>query len=108
VRIHLAGEHALEFQGFDFARQRVHVGSNRPCGAFVVLGGGQLQQFVGAAEAVCQAADAGDDLVKLCAFLAELLGPLGVVPDIGVFQFAADFFETFALRLVVKDTPVTT
>jgi hypothetical protein len=33
------------------------------------------------------------------------LGALGVVPDVGVFEFAAYFFETLALGVVVKDTP---
>jgi len=41
----------------------------------------------------------------LRAFLAQLLSTLRVVPDVRVFKFATYFFETFLLRLVVKDTP---
>jgi hypothetical protein len=105
VRIHLAGKHALEFQRLDLARDCVDIGGNRRDGTFVLLGLGQLQQFVRAAQAIVQAADAVDDLVELRAFLAELLGALGVVPDVRIFKLAANFLETFLLRLVVKDTP---
>src|SRR5262249_17303111 len=74
-------------------------------GALVAFGFGQLQQFVRAAQALGEAADTVDDLVELGAFLAELLRALRVVPDIGILQLAAYFFETFLLGLVVKDTP---
>jgi len=46
-----------------------------------------------------------DDLFELGAFLAQVLGPLRVVPDGRTFQFATYFFETLSLGLVVKDTP---
>jgi hypothetical protein len=105
VRIHLAGKHALEFQRLDLARDSLDIGGNRRDGAFVLLGFGQLQQFVRAAQAIVQAADAVDYLVELRALLAELLGTLGVVPDVRIFKLAANFLETFLLRLVVKDTP---
>jgi hypothetical protein len=67
-----------------------------------------LQQLIGPAQTIVEVADAVDDLVELRAFLAELLGALGVIPDVGIFQLASYFFETFALGVVVKDTPVTT
>ena len=35
----------------------------------------------------------------------QRLGPLGVVPDVGAFQFAVYFFETFDFAVKVKDTP---
>jgi hypothetical protein len=41
-------------------------------------------------------ADAVDGLSSM-ARSAQRLGALGIVPDIGVFQFAADFFQTFDL-----------
>jgi len=108
VRIHLAGKHALEFQRLDFARERIDVGRNGLRGAFVVFRSSQLQQFFGPAQAFRQAADAVDDLVELSAFLAELLRALGLIPDVRIFQLAADFLQAFALGVVVKDTPVTT
>jgi len=75
------------------------------CRAFVAFGLCQLQQLVGAGQAFIEAADAVDDLVELRALLAELLRALGLVPNVGVFELTTDFFETFLLRLVVKDTP---
>ena len=39
--------------------------------------------------------------------LAEGLGTLGLVPYIGLFEFALDFGQAFSLALIVKDTPST-
>jgi len=36
---------------------------------------------------------------------AQGLGAFGVVPDIGVFELALDFFQTLTLGVVVKETP---
>jgi hypothetical protein len=35
----------------------------------------------------------------------QFLGALRIVPDSGVFQFAAYFVEAFELAVIVKDTP---
>jgi len=91
VRIHLAREHALEFQRFDFAGKRIDVGGNGLRGAFVVFRSGELQQLFGPAQTFRQVADAVDNLVELRAFLAEQLRTLGLIPDVRVFQLAADF-----------------
>jgi hypothetical protein len=40
-----------------------------------------------------------------CPLAPQFLRALGLVPDLGQFQFAADLFETFLLRVVVKETP---
>jgi len=34
-----------------------------------------------------------------------LLRTLGVVPDVGFFEFALDLYQLFTLVVVVKDTP---
>ena len=39
------------------------------------------------------------------AFASQRLGALGVIPDLGVFQFAFDFYQLFLLFSVVKGTP---
>jgi hypothetical protein len=36
------------------------------------------------------------------------LRALGVVPDIGVFKFTGDFFQTLLLGVEVKETPSAT
>jgi hypothetical protein len=64
-----------------------------------------LQQLVRAAQAIVQIADAVDDLVQRRAFLAQLLGALGIVPDVGILQLPPYFFQAFILDVVVKDTP---
>ena len=47
----------------------------------------------------------GDDVFQLRALLAQGLGPLGLVPDVRQGQFALYFDQSFALLVVVKDTP---
>jgi hypothetical protein len=105
VRVHLAGEHALELDLLDVRRESVEVGGNRFGGAVVLLGFCQVEQFAGPGQAVAERANAVDDLVERGALLAELLGPLRVVPDVRVLQLAGYFLETLALGVVVKDTP---
>ena len=83
----------------------VEVGGNRLGGAVVLLGFGQFEQFAGAAQAIAERADAVDDPVERSAFLAELLRPLRIVPDVWILEFPGYFLETFTLGVVVKDTP---
>jgi hypothetical protein len=74
-------------------------------GVLVVLHLGQLEQLERAAEALVERLQAVDDPLQRGAFAAEALGLLGLVPDRRAFQFAADFFQTFDLLVVVKGTP---
>jgi hypothetical protein len=83
----------------------VEIGGNRPGGAVVPFGFGQVEKFAGAAQAIAERTNPVDDLVERGALLAELLGPLRVVPDVRVLQLAGYFLETLALGVVVKDTP---
>jgi hypothetical protein len=105
VRIHLSGEHALEFQLLDTARKALDIVDDGIRRLFVVFHLGELQQLAGAGQAFGQRADAGDGFVQQRAFATERLGPLRVVPDVGAFQLAIDFFQTLYFRVVVKDTP---
>jgi hypothetical protein len=47
----------------------------------------------------------GDDTVQLGTLAAERLCLLLVVPDIGIFQFAAYLFQPVFLAGIVKGTP---
>ncbi len=105
VRIHLAGEHALEFELVDAARVTLDVLDDRIRGVLVVFQLDEVQQFAGADQAFAQVADAVDGLVQQRAFAAQRLRAFGVVPDVGTFQLAIDFFQTLDLGVVVKDTP---
>jgi hypothetical protein len=95
----------LEFQCLDLACEGLDIVGNRLHRRVVTLGAGQLKQFAGATQAIIKTADAVDDLVELRAFLAQLLGAFGVVPDVGILQLAAYFFQALSLGVVVKDTP---
>jgi hypothetical protein len=105
VRIHLATEHAAEFQhphaGFQLGNFPLDVGDGRR----VVLGLGQLQQFGG----IGQRRARGVQLLQVGAqprpLASQLLRPFRLVPDILQFQFADDFFQTLFLGVVVKETP---
>jgi hypothetical protein len=105
VRIHVATEHALEFElanpGLDLA------GIERDLARrlLIVLGLGQLQQFTGVARRIQRAVEIGDFGAQPGAFLAQFLGALGLVPDGGVFELARYLFETFLLQVVFKETP---
>jgi hypothetical protein len=46
-----------------------------------------------------------DDLFESRTFAAQFLGAFRFVPDGRVFEFSADFDQTFMLGIEVKDTP---
>jgi hypothetical protein len=105
MRIHLAGKHALEFELLDVRAEPVDIIRNSDGCAVVVLGLCQFEQFIGTGQTVAKRANAVDDPVERGAFLAQLLGPFRVVPDVRVLELAGYFLETLALGVVVKDTP---
>jgi hypothetical protein len=105
VRIHLAGEHALELELVDAARIALDVLGDRVGGVLVVFQLDEVEQLVGSSQPLAQAADAVDGLVEQRAFASQRLGAFGIVPDIGAFQFPIDFFQAFDLGVVVKETP---
>jgi hypothetical protein len=38
------------------------------------------------------------------AFLAEILSAIGIIPNAGLFEFAAYFLKTLVFIVVIKDT----
>jgi hypothetical protein len=105
MRIHLAGEHALEFQLLHALGVAFDVDHDGLCRVLVVFHLDQFEELVRALEAFGQFTDAVDGLVEQRTLAAEGLRALAVVPDIGAFEFAVDFFQTLFLGVVVKDTP---
>jgi len=83
----------------------VQVGDHGQGGIFVLLAFRQFQQFAGLGQAIQDRGDAANGLFQVGAFTAQVLGVLGVVPDVWVFQFPGYFFQTLFLGVVVKDTP---
>jgi hypothetical protein len=105
VRVHLAAEHALEFQapntGFECAGFALDIEGR----GLVVFTLGELEQLGRIADGGVGAIEFGELCRKPRALFTELLGTLGRAPDSRVFEFAAYFFETFFLAVVLKETP---
>jgi len=85
--------------------ERLDVARDRERGTLVAFLDGEIEQIARFGQALGQAADAADDAFEARAFLAEILRALRIVPDVGMFEFAGDFFEPLGLGLEVKDTP---
>ena len=104
VRIHLAGEHALEFQLLDLEGQSLGVGLDSLDGVRIRLGRGQIQQLSGIGQGALEPIKTADDLLELGAFLSQFLGAIGIVPDAWLLELALYFLKTFEFVVVIKDT----
>jgi hypothetical protein len=105
MRVHLPGKHAVEFQLLDAAGETLDVLDHGIGRVLVVLHFRQVQQLAGAHEAFAQVADAVDRLVQQRTLASQRLRAFGIVPDVGIFQLAVDFFQALDLGVVVKETP---
>ena len=105
VGIHLAAEHAAEFQFLEDFAQALDFGDDIVHRTFVVFFGGHFQQVAGVTQAAGEVIDGFDDLRQHGALTAQRLRVLGFVPDAGVLQLAVYFDQAIMLVIVVKDTP---
>jgi len=105
ARVHLAGEHPLELQLVHLLPEAAHVGLDLGEGALVAFLGGKLEELAALGESPGQLVEDVDDVLQLGPLPAELLGPLGLLPDVRVLELAPDLLETFLLARVVKGTP---
>jgi hypothetical protein len=105
VRVHLAREHALEFERLDLFPQAGGVRDHRFRGVVVAFGNRKLEQLGRTGEPGRQLREAFDDLAELRALATERLRTRRVVPDVGMFELARYFFEPLTLGIEVKDTP---
>jgi hypothetical protein len=105
VGIHLTPEHALEFKAAHVSFECHGIALDLPGSSCIVLAFGKLQKLAG----IAQPGGGAIDLLQLAgqtrAFAAQLLGAVGRVPDAGLLEFAAYFFETFFFAIVLKETP---
>jgi hypothetical protein len=104
VRVHLAREHALEFELLDLEGQTFDIGLDFLARPGIRLRGGQLQEFRGIGQGALQAIQAADDLLELGAFPAQLLRAIRVAPNARLFQFALYFLKPLVFIVVIKDT----
>jgi hypothetical protein len=74
-------------------------------GGFVVFIFRELEQLVGVGDGFRGVVELGELGAQACALAAQLLGPVGLVPDAGVFELATDFFQPLFLAVVLKETP---
>jgi hypothetical protein len=85
MRIHLAGKHALELEALDVLVQPVGIGLDLPDRCNIALARCQFQQLAGIGESPRQPLQAADDIFKFGPLPAEILRPVGIVPDAGLF-----------------------
>ena len=106
VGVGRVGEHAPELEVGDFAIDLLRVGFDGFEGGVVFLAARHLEEFVGVVDAAADVDQTQHHAVECLLFLAEILGALGVAPDVGCFELAVDFLEPDLLHIEVKDTPV--
>jgi len=104
--IHLAWEHALEFETLDIQVQAVCIRLYLPDCPQIALARGKLEQLARIGDGARQPIDAADDVFQFGALPAKFLRPLRLVPDAGLLQFARDFLQALVLIVVIKDTPL--
>jgi hypothetical protein len=74
-------------------------------GGFVVLALGELEQLVRVGDGCGGVVEPGELGAQACALATQLLGLVGLVPDAGILELAADFFQPLFLAVVLKETP---
>jgi hypothetical protein len=107
TRVHLSGEHASKLEAGNALLEACQVLLDLGGGVGIVFFDREREQLVRVTEAVANFVETDDDLFQLRAFLAECLGPFGLIPNVGLFEFALDFRQPFRLAFIVKDTPST-
>lgn len=60
-------------------------------GRFIVFRRRQLEQVGVVGQPLIELIDGGDDLLQAGALLAQLLGVVRIVPDIGILELPGDF-----------------
>jgi hypothetical protein len=95
----------LELDAGEYLLQRIEVLRDRLGRLGVVLGLDQFEQPGGVTEPVVEPIESLDELLEPRTLAAEFLGPLRIVPDRRLLEFAPDLGQSFVLCIVVKDTP---
>mmetsp|Transcript_53742 Transcript_53742/g.126656 ORF Transcript_53742/g.126656 Transcript_53742/m.126656 type:complete len:295 (+) Transcript_53742:1791-2675(+) len=106
ARVGRVVEHPAEFQLLDLGLQRLGVFLDRQHAGLVAVFAAHREEFGVVGQRGGQVLDGVDHRFELALFLAELLGALGVVPDVGVLQRGVDFVQAQGLAVEVKDTPL--
>jgi hypothetical protein len=103
--VHLATEHAAEFQLLQRSAQALDFSGNVIDGGLVFFFGGHQQQVFGIDQPGGHFIQGFDDLCQQGALASQFLGVAWVVPDVWIFELAVNFGQTIMFVIVVKDTP---
>jgi hypothetical protein len=100
-------EHAAEFQPLHhFTEFGCFTFDGQQAGKVAVILG-HLEQFRVVGQLAAEVVEHQHHIFQRLFLFAQVLGALGVVPDLGVFQRAGDFAQLECFGIVVKDTSVT-
>ncbi|MBW4051253.1 MAG: hypothetical protein HIU85_07300 [Proteobacteria bacterium] len=105
--VHLAAEHALELEPADLALEPLGILLDVTRGSLIPLALGQLEQLGRIIDTLAGAIDVAEVGAEARPLLAELLRPLRLRPDGGVFELPPYLLEALFLAIVFKETPVT-
>ena len=92
MRVHLAAEHAFEFELVDLGLEGRDLALDLRSGGDILFVAGHFQQLQGVGQARLGAIQCLELLREVRAFAAQFLRLLGLVPDAGRFEFERDFF----------------
>ena len=107
VGVHLTRKHTAELESRNARLKRGDIALDFGDCVLVVFLDRHLQQFVGLTEAVLYFVQPDNDLLQPRTLLPQRLRTLGFVPDVGLFEFALNFGQSFRFVVVVKDTSST-
>ena len=99
-------EHPLEFEFRDRILDAGHVIGDRAQRVVVGFALREFEELGAVLEPSVDLAQVEDDALEQLLLAAELLRPLGLVPDARVLQRRVDLVQPQCLAVVVKDTPV--
>src|SRR5882672_5787989 len=107
VRVERVVEHAAELEIVNLFRQPADVRLDRSQRRIIVVRARDLEKLRGVTHVLFERLHAPDHVFQQLFFAPEFLRALRLVPDLGVFEFLADFPESTDLHIDVKGTSAT-
>jgi hypothetical protein len=104
VGVHRVAEHAAELELLNRLLQITDVGLYRCDSVPIVFATRHIEQFSSIGQTLADAVECADHRLQRFLFAAHVLGPLGVIPEVGGLAQADQFLEALMLGVVVKDT----
>ena len=103
--VHFAGEHAAEFERFEFRPQGLEFAFRLPRQADIVFRAGQLEPFAQFPNAGFERVDGAGGRGQIGLFAAQGLGARRLLPNRGLGEFEFHLGQALAFGGIVKDTP---